>query len=275
MPVKISGAVGILSNSQLSKFDDTSASSAKQNLALNQIINKINQQDKKLQGLLPSSITRKQKKQLEKGLSGGRFEESIRKTKDARIKPTFTQRKQSITNDFLLAFGIKNPKKLAESSLISKTGAPLKRFNEFNALKSEVGNLKKTQGAIAKMISGSIPLVSGASALTSTRGIYNSLFGLVGKIGFPAIIITTIATKVYKKFKDQYGKGGTRDVRKLVKAGDISLIGVENDNSLASGEILFLSNPNVLQGLARGSSNTENIRTDISRYKQRHEGTYI
>ena len=275
MPVKISGSIGIISNSQLAKFDDESVRSAKENLQLNQIINKINAQDKKLQGLLPSAITRKRKKQLEKGLGGGRLEESTIKTKDARIRPTFTQRKQSLTNDFLLAFGIKNPKKLAEASLVSATGAPLKRFNEFNALRKDVGNLKKTQGAIAKMISGSIPLVSGASALQSTRGIYNSLFGLVGRIGFPAIIITMLVTKIYKQYKAMYGKGGTRDIRKLIKAGDISLIGVENDNFLASGEILFLSNPNVLQGLSKGSSNTENIRTDISRFKQRHEGTYV
>lgn len=275
MAVKISGAIEIISNSQLSKFDDTAASSTKQNLTLNKIINKINKQDEKLKGLLPSSITRKQKRQLAKGLSGGRFEESIRKTKDLRIKPTFTQRKQTVIDDFMLAFGIKNPKKLAESSLISQTGAPLKRFNEFNILKSKVTNIQKTQGAMAKIISGSTPLVSGVLGLQSTSGIYKSVFGLVGKIGFPAIIITTLATKIYKEYKDMYGKGGTRDIRKLVKAEDVSLIGVENDNFIASGDIVFHSNPNVLQGLPRGKSNTENLRTDETRYKQRHEGSYI
>ena len=72
----------------------------------------------------------------------------------------------------------------------------------------------------------------------------------------------------------QYQEGGTRDRRKKQLAGDVSLIGVDNENALYSGTNLFLSNPQNLQGLSRGNSNTQELRDGTGRFNLRHQGSY-
>jgi len=114
----------------------------------------------------------------------------------------------------------------------------------------------------------------GATGLQSLGGFGNLILNQAAKIGLPIFFITTIATKTWERYKSQYGKGGTRDIRKLILAKDVSRIGIENENELESGANLFLSNPQLLTGLARGPSNTESLREGLARWKQRHEGTY-
>jgi len=275
MAVKISGALGILSNAQLSKMDSIVSSSSEDKIKLDQVIQRIKKLEQ--EQVLPRSTLRKNRKELETGLAGGRQTDSNKKAfRVDKIRPEFGEEKSNRTQDFLLALGLTSKKKqLLNASLVAGTG-PLAGFtkNAFKDLQSEVGKLKKAQTAIAQHVSSALPLIGGASGLQSVRGITSILFSQILKFGLPVAIVAMIAQKVFDEFKSKYGKGGTRDTRVLVKANDTSLIGEENENFIASGEILFISNPNVLQGLPRGKSNTQELRNDRSRYKQRHEGSY-
>jgi len=278
LPVKISGAVGILSNAQLTKMDSTVAASANEKLKLNQIINRINVlESQQKSGALPSQITRKNKKLLDKGLAQGRLEDSNQKNKDDKIRATEEDQKTSRIQDFMLAFGLGfvGRHKISDKSLVTGTG-PLAGFtkNAFKDMQNEIGRMKQAQTAIAHTVLQSTKLISGASGLGSVQGLATKIFSAAAKFGMPATFILAISKTLYELNKKQYGAGGTRDNRVLIKAGDVSLIGEENENSIFSGAILYLSNPNVLQGLARGPSNTQTLRNDQSRYRQRHEGSY-
>ena len=289
MPVRESGALGILNNAQLESFDNIAAQrpdvAPGQKADLNTVLNKIKELEKK-SDILPRNITRKRAKELEKGLAGGRFAESTTKLRDTKIKANIED-KFSVTDNIMRALGInvKDKSKLKKSSLVSGVGpvAGIRQVSEFTSIKNKVTKLQNSQKAIATVITKGDSLISGASGLLSNggKGLAKggtlqlfSLLGNIGKFALPAAFVIKIAEVVYKEYKKQYGAGGTRDVRKLVKAEDTSTIGIENENEIASGEILFLSNPNVLQGLGRGPSNTEDLRAGEARYKQRHQGSY-
>lgn len=233
--VIVTGNLGIFSQSKLERIsNDVSANAGNNNIKLNQVLERVRRLELK-----------------DKAGPVGR------------------------TEAFLLALGLKGRnKKLSSSSLLSGAGAPIKKNEVFKKLSDKVNRLEKTQTVITKTVSGAIPLLRGASGLQSIGGIGNLLLNQAAKIGLPIFFITTIATLVWKMYKAQYGKGGTRDIRKLVLSEDISRIGIENENELESGANLYLSYPQKLTGLPRGPSNTENLREGMVRWKQRHEGTY-
>lgn len=288
MPVRESGALGILNNAQLSAFDTIAAEQAEADPTrkpdLDNILRRVDEIEKKAD-VLPRNITRRRAKDLEKGLLGGRLADSSTKLRDTKITAD-VEEKFSVTDNIMRALGInvRDKSKLKKSSLVSGVGpvAGIRPASEFTTIKNKVSRLENSQKAIASVVTKGDSLIGGSSGLLSNikRGstggsleIFN-LLGSFGKFVLPATFVIAIATKVYEEYQKQYGAGGTRDVRKLVKAEDTSLIGIENENEIASGEILFLSNPNVLQGLGRGPSNTENLREGEARYKQRHQGSY-
>lgn len=289
MPVRESGALGILNNAQLAAFDkiaaETDVTDPTRKRDLDEVMRKVEDLEKRTD-VLPRNITRRKAKDLEKGLLGGRLADSSAKLRDDKIKAE-REEKFSVTDSLMQALGInvKDKSKLKKSSLVTGIGpvAGIRQVSQFTAVKNKVAKLEDGQKAIATIVTKGDSLISGASGILSNvkRGSGGgsaqlfALLGSVGKFALPATFVIAIAAKVYEEYQKQYGAGGTRDVRKLVKAEDTSLIGVENENSINSGEILFFSNPNVLQGLGRGPSNTQELREGEARYKQRHQGSYV
>lgn len=241
--VVVTGNLGILSQSRLERISqDASTNTGDANIKLNDVLERVKQLERK-EGTLPRSITRKRQRELDRGIAGGRNVEGAQKL-----------------------FG--------EKLLPESAGAPIKRNQVFKDLQKKVDGIENTQNAMTKIFGLMSPLVRGSSGLQSIGGLGNMLLNQAAKIGLPVSFITLIATKVWKQYKTQYGKGGTRDFRKLILDEDISRIGIENENELESGANLFLSNPQVLTGLPRGPSNTENLREGMARWKQRKAGTY-
>lgn len=241
--VIVTGNLGILSQSKLERISsDVSANAGDSNIKLNDVLERIRKLERK-EGALPRSITRKRQRELDRGLIGGRGSEGGQKL-----------------------FG---DKLLSES-----TGAPFKRNQVFKDLQNKVSALENTQNAMTKVFGLMNPILRGASGAQSISGLANLLLSKAASIGLPVSFITVIAAKVWEQYKAKYGKGGTRDIRKLVLDEDVSRIGIDNENELESGANLFLSNPQKLTGLAQGPSNTENLREGMARWKQRHEGTY-
>lgn len=152
-------------------------------------------------------------------------------------------------------------------------GAPLQRLSEFHKLKKRIGNVEKRQMWISKLFGTGMNMAGMASSLGSYQGTLSSLVGLSGKIPYIGIIIAA-ATVAAKAYVAQYRPGGVRDVRKLYRSQDESMIGIPNENMIAAGETLFISNPAYLQGMPKSNSNTENLRDGISRYNLRHMGDY-
>lgn len=237
--VVVAGNLGIFSQSRLERISsDVSANSGDSNIKLNQVLERVRKLESEV---LPKSFLRKRLKQNEKGIQGGRIDDSKQKL-----------------------FGDK-----AESQ-----GAPFQGNQTWKKLTNKVDRIDNEQKALSKVMSLFAPIVSGGSGLTSIGGLANMLLGQAAKIGLPVSFITVIAIKVFEQYKSQYGKGRTRDIRKLVLSEDVSRIGIDNENELESAANLFLSNPQVLSGAARGPSNTENLREGLARWKQRHEGSY-
>jgi len=253
---------------------DVSANAGDNNIKLNQVLERVRRLELKEQAL-PKSFVSKTLRQQEKGIQGGRGEDSSQKFHGEKIKASFTDEPVGRTEALLLALGIKGrTKKITADSLISGAGAPIQKNQVFKKLTEKVGKLEKSQKAITESLLSIQPLIAGASGLKSLSGFGSLILNQAAKIGLPVFFITTIATKIWEQYKSQYGKGGTRDVRKLILAEDVSRIGIENENELESGANLFLSNPQLLTGLPRGPSNTENLRAGMARWKQRHEGSY-
>jgi len=241
--VVVTGNLGILSQSRLERVSsDVSSNTGDANIKLNDVLERVKKLERK-EGALPRSITRKRQRELDRGIAGGRGEESTQKL-----------------------FGEKLPS--------GSIGAPIKRKQAFKDLQKKVNNIENTQNAMTKIFGLMSPLVRGSSGFQSIGGLGNLLLTQAARIGLPISFITLIATKVWKQYKEQYGDGGTRDIRKLILDEDVSRIGIENENELESAANLFLSNPQLLTGLARGPSNTEKLREGLARWKQRHEGTY-
>ena len=224
---------------------------------------------------LPSAFVRKQQKQNNLGLFGGRLDDSTSVDPSEKIRSESEKQKLNPVEALLFSLGVKTYKleKLAKGSLVSGAGAPIQKNNAFKNLVTKVNRLTVAQRATATILSQGQSFVSGASRLTSVAGITGLLGTVASRIPHVAAIIL-VATAVTKAYLAQFKAGGTRDKRKKVKAEDVSLIGVDNENVIASGTNLFLSNPQILQGLPRGNSNTIHLRDGIVRYKQRHQGDY-
>ena len=133
--------------------------------------------------------------------------------------------------------------------------------------------LEQQQGTIAKIFGMGKNVAGTAASLGSYEGALAALSPLYSRIPL-ALIAIAAATTVVKAYLAQYRPGGIRDVRKLYRAEDVSVIGIGNENPLFAGENLFISNPAYLQGMPRSRSNTEQLRDSISRYNLRHMGDY-
>ena len=225
--------------------------------------------------VLPSAFRKKQSKQDALGLSGGRKEEASEKISGEKIKAVVEDKKQSITESIMSALGIKvgeKRKDATKSSLVGGEGAPIQKDNVFKSLVKKVDGLEQKQETFAKLFSKGQSLVSGTANLTPT-GIIQSVTSL-GRAHPIIAAVITVTTALVIGHLAQFEAGGTRDIRKKRKAEDESLIGIDNENVIANGEILFFSNPSSLQGMPRGQSNTIQLRDGIARYEQRHQGSY-
>lgn len=273
--VVVTGNLGIFSQSRLERISmDVSANAGDNNIKLNQVLERVKRLEAK-ERALPKSFVNKRLRNIEKGIQGGRDQESTQKFHGQKLRPEFTEKLGGRTEAIIAALGIRTlEKRISNTSLLSGAGAPIKKNEVFKKLSEKVGRMEKSQKAIAETVMSIQPLLAGASGLRSIGGIGSLILNQAAKIGLPIFFVTTIATKILKQYKAQYGKGGPKDIRKLVLDEDVSRIGIDNENELDSGSNLFMSYPQLLTGLPRGPSNTENLREGMARWKQRKEGTY-
>ena len=221
---------------------------------------------------LPSAFIKKQEKQKDRGLFGGRSQDSNEKLTTEKIRAETEKENLSAKDSILRALGVKSSSsKTTAKSLVSGAGAPIQKNNEFKKLTKKVSGLENNQKAFAKIFSQGQSVVGGVSSFTSISGAIGFGSGLLSKLPYAAVVIG-IASQVYESYIKQYGPGGTRDTRKKVSAESASLIGVEEENNIAGGARLFLSNPNYNQGLPISSSNTQNLRDGARRYNLRKQG---
>ena len=221
---------------------------------------------------LPSAFIKKQQKQQDRGLFGGRSQDSNEKLTTEKIRAETEKENLSAKDSILRALGVKSStSKTSAKSLVGGVGAPIQKNNEFKKLTKKVSGLENNQKAFAKIFSQGQSVVGGVSSFTSITGAIGFGSGLLSKLPYAAVVIG-IASQVYESYIKQYGPGGTRDTRKKVSAESASLIGVEEENNIAGGARLFLSNPNYNQGLPISSSNTQNLRDGARRYNLRKQG---
>lgn len=250
---------------------------------------------------LPSRYIRKERKQKEAGMYGGREIESKQKLTDEKIRVTEEKdKKLNVVSTIMKIILNKDPfpKKTARASLISGEGRPVRKADSWKKLTNKVTNLEKSNSALARAITHGKTLVGGGSNVAASvpstvshitnvtnvtnvsnmvtdvatvPGLAGVRTGLLTKVPFAATIIY-VATKVFEKYTEQYGVGGTRDVRKKFKAESASLIGVEEENKILGGNRVFLSNPNYSQGLPVSKSNTSDMMAGQRRYNQRKQG---
>lgn len=272
MVFTITGNLGILSQSRLERISrDATSNTENTDVKLNKALERIKKLEQR-EGALPSSITRKRDKARERGLEGGKTEEGAKKSKDKKIEAV--DLKPSVFDSLFIALGLKGK---LPSSLAAGVG-PLSGFSQAKKIQNIESLQKKIFGKVIikeSAIGGKAAgLFSGALGFTQRGAFAQAVFSTFLTRVIPVAILMKLASAVWKIYKAQYGKGGTRDIRKLILAEDISRIGIENENELESGANLFLSNPQLLTGLPRGPSNTENLREGLARWKQRHEGSY-
>jgi len=232
-----------------------------------------------LREALPTSVINKRRK-LDNTVSEFARSEDSKNAKgtlsNGKIRPE--DEDLGIVGGFISSLGIKQERKTAKNSLVSTAGRPVRSFdNEFTKLRTRTQRLEQQQSALARIISKGDALIAGASGITSVQGITSvglNALGNIPLVGFVASIAVGVAAKLWDENVRRFRDGGTRDRRKKVLAGDASLIGIDNENAIFSGENLFFSNPQSLQGLPKGKSNTAELRDGIARYNQRHSGSY-
>ena len=153
------------------------------------------------------------------------------------------------------------------------TGSPIPNKSEFATMRDKIKKLEEGNMWIARMfgMGRNIPASVGRFGTLNTA--VTGVLSLASKAPYIALIVA-VATAVAKRYVAQYRPGGPRDVRKLFRAQDDSMIGIPNENMLAAGETLFISNPQYLQGMPKANTNTENLRDGISRWNLRHMGDY-
>ena len=239
---------------------------------------------------LPRATKRKQKRLKEAGLWGGRLETDQHEAKGnlarEKVRPEYEENK-NVVDAVMMALGVKRTwdKKVKKTSLVGGEGRPIRAFdNEFTKLRNKVYFQEKILNGFgkAKMASGSLiqggsGLIQGASSITREGLISMGISGIsrIPVVGWIIAAAVGVSLGMMQAYMATYGPGGTRDKRKLVKASDIAIIGVEHENKISSGEILFLSNPGRLQGLPYTNSNTMDRLEGVSRFRQRHQGEYV
>ena len=144
-----------------------------------------------------------------------------------------------------------------------------------------VKNASKMMGGLAKSLSSTLSIGNAESIGASTQSMLNGVMGKITSIssklpiiGIAVTAAIAVSMAVVNAHLESYKAGGTRDIRLKQMAEDLSLIGVENDNTIFSGSVLFFSNPSRLQGLPSGRSNTQDLMGGISRYNLRTQGAY-
>ena len=153
------------------------------------------------------------------------------------------------------------------------SGMPVSNKSEFSILRDKVKMLESGNMWIARMFGMGRNIPASVGRFGTLQTAVTGVLSLASKAPYIALIIA-VATAVVKRYVAQYRPGGPRDVRKLFRAQDESLIGIPNENMLAAGETLFISNPQYLQGMPKSNTNTMNLRDGISRYNLRHMGDY-
>ena len=196
-----------------------------------------------------------------------------------KARPDYVENK-SFQDSVLMAIGVKVPRKkeVSKDSLISGVGRPVRAFdNEFTRLREKVYKQESImEGVIGKGIQHGTTFMNLGGNLGPDMLVNLALQGVtrVPVVGWVAGIAVTAMAGIWEAYLRQFQLGGTRDVSKGVKASDVSIVGVEYENMIHSGEVVFFSNPAKLQGLPEGPSNTSFIMTGISRHRQRHQGSY-
>ena len=144
-----------------------------------------------------------------------------------------------------------------------------------------IKSVSKTMGGLARSVSSTLSIGNAESIGASTQSMLNGVMGKITSIssklpiiGIAVTAAIAVSMAVVNAHLESYKAGGTRDIRLKQMAEDLSLIGVENDNTIFSGSVLFFSNPSRLQGLPSGRSNTQDLMGGISRYNLRTQGAY-
>ena len=154
-----------------------------------------------------------------------------------------------------------------------RRAAPISNKSEFSILRDKVKMLESGNMWVARMFGMGRNIPASIGRFGTLHSAATGVLSLASKAPYIALIIA-VATAVIKTYVGQYRPGGPRDVRKLFRAQDDSMIGIPNENMLAAGETLFISNPQYLQGMPKSNTNTMNLRDGISRFNLRHMGDY-
>ncbi len=142
------------------------------------------------------------------------------------------------------------------------TGSPVNKKNVFKDLQRKV---KKQGKSLDKM---NLSMSDMLNPVGSTLGKFSGAAKAILPIG----IALTIAQKVYSIIESNYGRGGIMDRSKKERNAVKSIIGLERENVILSGEGLFLGDVTLVQGIPAGRSNTETLMFGTRLYNLRHAG---
>lgn len=139
----------------------------------------------------------------------------------------------------------------------------IKNASAFKEVQTDVLNLKREQATIKE----------GLGFLTDFQGsVYSKLLGFANK-AVPVGFVISIATAVFGLIESQFGAGGIFDIRKLVRDQVKSLVSLEFQTNVVAGEVLFMGNPTLVQGIPDNlTSNTEDLRNGQRRFVLRSNG---
>ena len=236
-------------------------------------------------GAMPKEVTDKSRSMLKAGKFRPRPKQEIRKEEDA-LEPGM---RDTVMRAYNILRGreyrdVTTPKGTARERVPRRemfrrltfdkaSGAPISNKSEFSTLRDKVKMLEGGNMWIARMFGMGRNIPASIGRFGTLQTVVTGALSLASKAPYIAIIVA-VATAVIKRYVAQYRPGGPRDVRKLFRAQDESMIGIPNENMLAAGETLFISNPQYLQGMPKANTNTMNLQDGISRYNLRHMGDY-
>ena len=233
-------------------------------------------------GAMPKEITNRARSMKDAGRLRGGPKQEIRKELGFRDKlnRAYDIVRGKEDRDIALPKGIKgSPKKVPFRKMLAglmrgpASGSPISNKSEFSILRDKVKMLESGNMWISRMFGMGRNLPASIGRFGTLQTAATGVLSLASKAPYIALIIA-VATAVVKTYVAQHRPGGPRDVRKLFRAQDESMIGIVNENMLAAGESLFISNPQYLQGMPKSNTNTMALKDGISRYNLRHMGDY-
>lgn len=145
---------------------------------------------------------------------------------------------------------------------LGSSGAPIKKANQFRLLKSQVGKMQKVQNKMQFQLSD----------MLDPTGSILSKFSGAAKAILPVGIVLSVAQKVYTIIEENYGRGGIADRSKKERNAVKSVVGLERENIVLSGEGLFLGDVTLIQGVPAGRSNTETLKFGTRLFNLRQAG---